>query len=182
VPHLQAYGGDPTHPQGLRQATLVVTKQYNRSPEGQARAKLYNSTRWRAFSKSYLAQHPVCELCGGKAAITDHAQGHAGDWLARFWVGPYRPTCRPCNSREGHKKYQRSDSYQAINERRALLRAGVLPGGYLDRSRGDGAQQRPEGPYDTGNSMENVQKNGTATKSSSSRDKLINKLRGTKNG
>ena len=151
-----------------------MARSYNRSPDGEARRELYNSTQWRAFSKDYLARYPVCELCGEKATITDHAQGHAGDWLARFWVGPFRPVCRSCNSREGHKKYQRSDSYKAINERRAKLKAGVLPGGYRDR--GGGAQQRPEGPYDTGNSME-IRCRG---QSGPSRNSIIDKLRGTK--
>ena len=179
---LWSHVGDPTYTQRLRPATLVMARSYNRSPDGEARRELYNSTQWRAFSKDYLARYPVCELCGEKATITDHAQGHAGDWLARFWVGPFRPVCRSCNSREGHKKYQRSDSYQAINERRAKLRAGVLPGGYRDRSRGGLVQHADERPYVTGNSMQHLHKNGTSPKSASSRDKLINKLRGPKNG
>ena len=185
---------DPTHPQGLRQAALVMAKSYNRSPDGEARAKLYNSHKWRNYSKDFLCRNGACHYCGGPANMTDHLHGHGfkpghelgATWEERFWnPAGHVPACRGCNSRAQHMDHQRTSdasSYQAINERRAKLRAGVLPGGYRDRSVGGLAQQRPEGPYDTGNSMENLHKNGTSPKSASSRDKLINKLRGPKNG
>ena len=191
MPYLRAYGGDPTHPKGSWQAALVMAKSYNRSPEGEARAKLYNSTRWRKYSKDFLCRNSTCHYCGGKANMTDHIHGHGfkpehelgATWEERFWnPAGHVAACRGCNSRAQHMDHQRTSdasSYRAINERRAKLKAGVLPGGYRDRSRGGGAQHADERPYVTGNSMEHLHKNGTATKSSSSRDKLINKLRGS---
>ena len=152
-----------------------MTRDYNRSPEGEARAKLYNSRKWRNFSKAYLAKHPECELCPAKATITDHAEGHAGDWQSRFWIGPFRPVCRPCNSRESHKSYQRPTDYKAINERREKLRNGILPGGYRD-SRGGGFEGEGKKPYTAEDSMENRCRGQTRP----SRDQLINRLRGTK--
>jgi len=54
---------------------------------------LYNNRRWRAASRSFLGDNPVCawEGCERPAEVTDHITPHAGDqelfWDYDNWQG-----------------------------------------------------------------------------------------------
>ena len=66
--------------------------------------KRYNSQRWRRFSKTYLARHPICAVpgCGKLSKVTDHItpieQG------GKFWEGPFQALCHSCHNRKSSKE------------------------------------------------------------------------------
>lgn len=65
---------------------------------------LYNDRRWRAFSKQWLATHPLCEQCTRDGRVTagaevDHIEPHKGD-VQKFWAGPFQTLCTSCHSRK----------------------------------------------------------------------------------
>lgn len=61
--------------------------------------------RWRTFSKKFLADHPVCAICGSPAQVTDHKDTPAAimlDLYGRFDLDPshYQALCVACNTRK----------------------------------------------------------------------------------
>ena len=62
--------------------------------------RLYNDQRWRAASRAFLNDHPLCSECGGAASVTDHITPHRGDerlfWLSENW----QPLCKRCHDRK----------------------------------------------------------------------------------
>jgi len=65
---------------------------------------LYNTSKWRAFSKAWLAGHPLCAECARAGRVTaatdcDHVEPHRGD-LTKFWGGPFQSLCASCHSRK----------------------------------------------------------------------------------
>jgi len=65
------------------------------------RNALYGSRRWRIVRARYLKAHPWCLHCGQPATVVDHAHGHTGDWLRRFWdEQQWQPLCAGCHGRK----------------------------------------------------------------------------------
>ena len=54
---------------------------------------------WRAFRKTFLAEHPLCVDCGKPATVVDHVTPHRGD-PAKFRAGPFAARCAGCHSRK----------------------------------------------------------------------------------
>lgn len=72
-------------------------------------AKLYNSRKWRAYSKAFRAQNPLCVRCqtAGRltpSAVTDHVTSHGGD-LELFWDPEnHQPLCKRCHDVKSAKE------------------------------------------------------------------------------
>lgn len=59
----------------------------------------YTSGRWRRFRAAYLAEHPLCVVCGAPATVVDHLTPHREDEAA-FWAGPFQSLCASDHSRK----------------------------------------------------------------------------------
>ncbi|MEA5032316.1 MAG: hypothetical protein VB025_09230 [Sphaerochaeta sp.] len=87
-----------------------------------AHARGYDS-RWRMFSRKFLAEHPVCAICGEKATVTDHKDTPAEimlDIFGRFDLDTnhYQALCTSCNVRKGTEDRRKVDEYFAKKELR----------------------------------------------------------------
>jgi 5-methylcytosine-specific restriction protein A len=103
-------------------------------PSSQARG--YDS-RWREFSKRFLAEHPLCVICGDAAAVTDHRDTPAEimlDLYGRFDLDTdhYQALCVSCNTRKGKDDRRKVDEYFAKKELR-------------ERTRGEGSKNAAPG-------------------------------------
>lgn len=59
--------------------------------------------KWRKTKSGYLANHPLCAICGKKATTVDHIIPHKGD-MKLFWDRKnWQPACQSCNSRKAAK-------------------------------------------------------------------------------
>ena len=58
---------------------------------------LYHTKEWRTFRARFLAEHPVCERCGGPADTVDHETDHKGD-ISLFFNNRFHALCRRCHS------------------------------------------------------------------------------------
>lgn len=61
---------------------------------------LYETYRWRTFSKDFLKTHPFCYICGAKATVVDHIIPHRGDLSLFYDVNNVQPLCQSCHSRK----------------------------------------------------------------------------------
>lgn len=65
--------------------------------------RLYNNDRWRAASKQYRAEHPLCAECERHGVVkpaecVDHIEPHKGN-LELFWsVDNWQSLCNACHS------------------------------------------------------------------------------------
>lgn len=59
--------------------------------------KLYN-TRWRRESKRFLAEHPLCAVCGKPSEVTDHIIPHKGDYDLFWSSGNWQALCVVCHN------------------------------------------------------------------------------------
>ena len=79
-----------------------MKRTYSRSKEAQAYHALYDHT-WRAASKGYLDQHPLCRFHEDRgetaqADVTDHIIPHKGS-LKLFWDRTnWQPLCFNCHN------------------------------------------------------------------------------------
>ena len=61
---------------------------------------LYHSRRWRKARAIFLAQHPLCAMCGGPANVVDHITPHRGK-LEVFWdEGNWQALCVRCHAQK----------------------------------------------------------------------------------
>ncbi len=99
-------------------------------------ARGYDS-RWAAFARRYLTEHPVCALCGAPARVVDHKDIPAQvmlDMWGRFDLDPehYQALCYRCNSRKAKEDRKKTDKYFELQKR---LDAGpAAPGGGVETS------------------------------------------------
>src|SRR6478609_8317547 len=89
----------------LRQLSLaapVLAIPSDQAMGAEARANLYQSSRWRSERAAFLKNNPICATrnCGRKATIVDHRDGHQrSDWLALFWDrSRWQPVCAECHN------------------------------------------------------------------------------------
>ena len=65
--------------------------------------KLYTSTRWRAYRRMFLAEHPLCvnyHECKTAATVLDHIVDHDGDY-ERFWKPDnHQAMCSTCHNKK----------------------------------------------------------------------------------
>ena len=60
---------------------------------------VYNS-RWARASKAFLAEHPVCAVCGAPATEVDHIIPHKKD-MDLFWdSNNWQALCHSCHSKK----------------------------------------------------------------------------------
>jgi 5-methylcytosine-specific restriction enzyme A len=85
----------------------LVTGRYCAEHEPK-RTNVFKATHtqgWRAYSKAFLARHPVCADPYGRhrgqfvaASVTDHIQAHKGD-MELFWAHEnHQALCNECNA------------------------------------------------------------------------------------
>lgn len=55
---------------------------------------LYNTSRWKYISRSFLAKYPICFICGEKATIADHIIPHRGDVTLFYDENNLQPLCK----------------------------------------------------------------------------------------
>ncbi|MFA6778200.1 MAG: hypothetical protein WCU80_00245 [Paludibacteraceae bacterium] len=72
--------------------------------------------RWREFSKQFLAHHPVCEMCGAPAEVTDHKDITAKvmmDLYGKFDLDEshYQALCRSCNTKKAKQDHEADAEY-----------------------------------------------------------------------
>lgn len=63
-------------------------------------------SRWHRFSKRFLADHPICAICGAPSECVDHKDIPADVMMSvygRFVYEDehYQALCRACNTRKG---------------------------------------------------------------------------------
>lgn len=95
------------------------------SPKAQ-RLELYRSPRWKLARRAFLKAHPYCAHCGKAANTVDHAAGHSGDWLSRFWdASRWVAMCHSCHSRKTLLVDARLDGSNTRRYRSGFLGARV---------------------------------------------------------
>lgn len=81
-------------------------KRDQRSPEGLAYQKLYNTTRWKGVNgvrARQLAREPICQMCGRRPAkICDHIDPTAKANPFTFFTTPMQSLCKHCH--DGRKQ------------------------------------------------------------------------------
>jgi 5-methylcytosine-specific restriction enzyme A len=77
-------------------------------PASRHGSSIVDSKRWREYSKSFLAKHPVCcdpfKRHQGRivqATVTGHKTAHRGDLALCFDPENHVPLCNGCNARQG---------------------------------------------------------------------------------
>jgi hypothetical protein len=59
---------------------------------------LYDSAKWKAYSKKFLTHNKRCYACGNTSEVTDHIKIHRGD-ESLFWNETnYIPLCIRCHN------------------------------------------------------------------------------------
>ena len=76
-----------------------------KSPEAQARHKLYTRTGWKAIRAEQLAKEPFCAACARlglrvRATDVDHIQPHGGDRQLFADKTNLQSLCHACHSRK----------------------------------------------------------------------------------
>ena len=71
--------------------------------------KMYNSRKWRAYSKAFRAENPLCCRCQSEGrltptAVTDHIVSHRGDWELFWDEVNHQPLCKRCHDRKSAKE------------------------------------------------------------------------------
>lgn len=60
----------------------------------------YHGGRYRAARDAFMAEHPLCALCGAPSSDLDHKKPHKGD-LRLFWdTDNWQALCAGCHSRK----------------------------------------------------------------------------------
>lgn len=66
-----------------------------------SRERGYSTPRWRAYRKWYLANHPVCVVCGAPANEVDHIIPAKGADDKEFYNSDnHQALCKACHSRK----------------------------------------------------------------------------------
>ncbi len=65
---------------------------------------LYETYRWKTFSKDFLKSHPFCYICGAKSQVVDHIVPHRGDLSLFYDVNNVQTLCASCHSRKTLKE------------------------------------------------------------------------------
>lgn len=91
------------------------SKGWTKTPQMQARSKLYDSRAWQERRARQLAEFPDCAECGARAVIADHIHnvGAGGDF-----DGPLQSLCRSC-----HNRKTASEGGRAAKEKRDSFRS-----------------------------------------------------------
>lgn len=59
---------------------------------------LYESSKWRAMRRNFIANNPNCICCGAKATIADHIIAHKGNESLFYNINNLQPMCWSCHS------------------------------------------------------------------------------------
>jgi 5-methylcytosine-specific restriction protein A len=93
------------HRHGLQGATRHSAA----PPIGTDDPDLYNDRRWKAASRAFRSEHPLCAECqrAGRtraAHAVDHIVPHGGD-LVKFWDrSNWQSLCQSCHSRKTNRQ------------------------------------------------------------------------------
>lgn len=79
---------------------------------------LYSTRRWKRLSRAFLAEYPVCFVCGAKAEIADHIQPHRGNIELFFDESNLQPMCWRCHSRKTFAENGNFNKGRKKNDRR----------------------------------------------------------------
>ena len=76
-----------------------------RTAQGEAHHALYANQRWRAASRQFRFDHPICAACAVEpSAQVDHIQPHRGD-AALFWdEDNWQALCARCHGRKSARE------------------------------------------------------------------------------
>ena len=78
-----------------KQRRLAQLQSHDKSPS----ARGYDS-KWNKARKIFLAQHPLCAICGAPATDVDHIIPHKGN-KKLFWdQSNWQALCHSCHSRK----------------------------------------------------------------------------------
>ena len=99
----------PYKPKKLKRPWVPERKPF-RNLNSEKNKKVYNSRKWRAFSKSYKERHPLCVKCEAKGIIvssevTDHIErvNSGGDI---YDESNLQALCKSChNSKSGREAH-----------------------------------------------------------------------------
>ncbi|MBB4267611.1 HNH endonuclease [Roseospira visakhapatnamensis] len=66
----------------------------------QSRVRPTRTAAWKRARRAFLAEHPVCAVCGAPATVVDHIVPHRGD-LTVFWDrSRWQALCASCHGRK----------------------------------------------------------------------------------
>ena len=81
----------------------VLVANPGRTLRAQVKQRLYGYG-WQQRRRDWLAENPICAMCGNLASVLDHVVPHGGD-VALFWDETnWQPLCKPCH--DGEKQRQ----------------------------------------------------------------------------
>ena len=92
----------PTHRSPQQAAAAARAAQQRDHQRGSAASRGYDA-RWRAYRKSFIARHPICNTRGCRRPTTDvdHIQAVSGPQDALFWDPTnHQGLCHTCHSRK----------------------------------------------------------------------------------
>lgn len=95
----------PDHAAAVKAKRDVAKAAAKTSAVARIGSQLYQSRAWKAASRSYRQQHPLCVECQSLGIVTasqevDHIEPHHGN-LALFWKrSNWQALCKPCHSRK----------------------------------------------------------------------------------
>ena len=79
----------------------MAAANYDKHHREKTPRQLYTTNRWKKFSRTYRARHPVCTICGSRASdVVDHIQPHNGN-PKLFWDKKnLQALCKRCHDRK----------------------------------------------------------------------------------